>query len=53
MLEEVLSVTELREFVTQTLSYAYPLVVVEGEVASFRVNQGKWIFFDIKDSETT
>lgn len=53
MLDEVLSVTELREFVTQTLSYAYPLVVVEGEVASFRVNQGKWIFFDIKDSETT
>lgn len=51
--EQVLSVTELREFVNQTLSYAYPLVTVEGEIASFRINQGKWVFFDIKDSETT
>ncbi len=53
MTPEVLSVTELREFVNQTLAYAYPAVVVEGEVASFRVNQGKWIFFDLKDSDTT
>lgn len=51
--DQVLSVTELREFVNQTLSYAYPLVTVEGEIASFRINQGKWVFFDIKDSETT
>lgn len=53
MSEEVLSVTELREFVNQTLSYAYPLVVVEGEISGFRINQGKWVFFDLKDSETT
>lgn len=50
---EVLSVSELREFVNQTLSYAYPAVVVQGEVSSFKVNQGKWIFFDLKDAETT
>lgn len=50
---EILSVTELREFVNQTLSYAYPAVVVQGEVSSFKVNQGKWIFFDLKDDETT
>ncbi len=50
---EVLSVTELRDFVNQTLSYAYPAVVVQGEVSSFKVNQGKWIFFDLKDAETT
>ena len=53
MSEEVLSVTELREFVNQTLSYAYPLVVVEGEISGFRINQGKWVFFDLKDSEAT
>lgn len=52
MTPDVLSVTELREFVNQTLAYAYPAVVVEGEVASFRINQGKWIFFDLKDNET-
>lgn len=50
---EVLTVTEVRDFVNQTLSYAYPQIVVEGEVASFRINQGKWIFFDLKDKETT
>lgn len=53
MTEQVLSVTELREFIDQTLKYAYPLVVVEGEVSGFRINQGKWVFFDLKDSETT
>lgn len=50
---EILSVTELRDYVNQTLSYAYPAVVVQGEVSSFKVNQGKWIFFDLKDAETT
>lgn len=53
MSEEILSVTELREYITQTLAYAYPLVTVQGEVASFRINQGKWVFFDLKDAETT
>lgn len=50
---EILSVSQLREYVNQTLSYAYPAIVVEGEVASFKVNQGKWIFFDLKDADTT
>ena len=34
----------------QTLEYAYPSVEVEGEVASFKVNQDKYVFFDIKDA---
>lgn len=53
MENEILSVSELRDFIVQTLSYAYPQVIVEGEVSGFRVNQGKWVFFDIKDKETT
>jgi exodeoxyribonuclease VII large subunit len=28
-------------------------VIVEGEVASFKVNQGKWVFFDLKDREAS
>lgn len=35
----------------QTLEYSYPSVEIEGEVASFKVNQGKWVFFDLKDAE--
>ena len=48
--EEVLTVSELRDFVNQTLSYAYPSVVVEGEITGFKINQDKWVFFDIKDA---
>jgi len=39
--------------VNQTLEYAYSSVTIVGEVASFKVNQGKWVFFDIKDEESS
>lgn len=48
-----LSVTELHAYINQTLEFAYPVVTVLGEVSSYKVNQGKWVFFDIKDDETT
>lgn len=35
----------------QILDAAVPLVEVVGEVANFKVNQGKWVFFDLKDQE--
>ena len=45
--------TTFIEVVNQTLDYAYGSVMVEGEVASFKVNQGKWVFFDLKDEESS
>lgn len=48
-----LSVSQFVAVTNQTLEYAYPEVVIEGEVASFKVNQGKFVFFDLKDSEAT
>lgn len=45
-----LSVSDFIAVTNQTLEYAYPSVEVEGEVASFKVNQGKYVFFDIKDA---
>lgn len=48
-----LTVSDFVVFLNQTLEYAYSSVVVTGEVASFKVNQGKWVFFDIKDEETS
>jgi len=45
----LLSVSDFIAVTNQTLEYAYPTVSVEGEVASFKVNQGKYVFFDIKD----
>ena len=45
--------TEFIAVVNQTLEYAYSPVLVTGEVASFKVNQGKWVFFDLKDEESS
>jgi exodeoxyribonuclease VII large subunit len=45
-----LTVSDFIALTNQTLEYAYPGIEVEGEVASFKVNQGKYIFFDIKDA---
>ncbi|MBQ3432936.1 exodeoxyribonuclease VII large subunit [Candidatus Saccharibacteria bacterium] len=47
------SPTEFIAVVNQTLEYAYAPVLVTGEVASFKVNQGKWVFFDLKDEESS
>ena len=47
------SPTEFIAVVNQTLEYAYSPVLVTGEVASFKVNQGKWVFFDLKDEESS
>lgn len=48
-----LTPTEFLAVVNQTLEYAYSAVTIVGEVASFKVNQGKWVFFDIKDEESS
>ncbi len=48
-----LSVSDAIALINQTLDYAFPTLVIEGEVASFKVNQGKFVFFDIKDDEGT
>jgi exodeoxyribonuclease VII large subunit len=46
---QVISVTEFLGIINETLGFAYPQVVVEGEISSFKVNQGRWVFFDLKD----
>lgn len=53
MENEILSVSEFNALLNQTLSFAYPAVVIEGEVANFKINQNKWIFFDLKDQDAT
>ncbi|MFO0970794.1 MAG: exodeoxyribonuclease VII large subunit [Candidatus Saccharimonadales bacterium] len=44
-----LGVSDAIDLINQTLDEAYPFILVEGEVASFKVNQGKFVFFDVKD----
>jgi exodeoxyribonuclease VII large subunit len=51
--QQVLSVSEFVAVLNQTLEFAYPEVVVEGEVSSFKISQQKWVHFDLKDDEST
>lgn len=44
-----LTVSQFVDSLNQTLEYAYPSLEIEGEVASFKVNQQKFVFFDLKD----
>ena len=48
-----LTPSEFIAVVNQTLEYAYPSVMITGEVASFNVSKGKWVFFDLKDDESS
>jgi len=47
--DPLFSVSDFIALTNQTLEYAYQSVQIEGEVSSFKVNQGKFVFFDIKD----
>lgn len=51
MEKQIYSVSDLISVINQTLEYAYPTVIVEGEVASFKVSKNKFVFFDLKDNE--
>ncbi len=50
MEKPLFSVSDFIAVINQTLEYTYPAVEIEGEVASFKVNQAKYVFFDIKDT---
>lgn len=51
MEKPIFSVSALVGVINQTLDFAYPTVTVEGEVASFKVNKSKFVFFDLKDND--
>jgi exodeoxyribonuclease VII large subunit len=44
------TVSDFIAVINQTFDYAYNNIEIEGEVSSFKVNQGKFVFFDLKDS---
>ena len=52
MMNEALTPSEFIGIINDTLGYNYESVTIAGEVASFKVSQGKWIFFDVKDEES-
>lgn len=53
MENQLISVSDFIALANQTFEYAYPTVAIEGEVSSFKVNSGKYVFFDLKDNESS
>ncbi len=47
------SVSGFLAVVNQTLEVAFPTVEIEGEVAGFKVNHQKYVFFDLKGDDGT
>lgn len=45
----VLGVSDFVALVNQTFEFAYPDIVIVGELANFRVSKNKWVYFDLKD----
>lgn len=48
--QTIYKVSDLIAVVNQTLDYAYPEIVIEGEVSEYKVSQNKWVYFNLKDS---
>ena len=48
-----LTVTELLDSCNDYLAASFGDIYVEGEVAEYKLNQGKWVFFSLKDEEST
>ncbi len=51
--EKPYQVSELIQRCNFALERELREVLVEGEVASFKVNQGKWVFFDLKEGDSS
>lgn len=49
MQEIVYSPTDFVAALNQTLEFAYPSVIIEGEIANFKVSRNRWVYFDLKD----
>jgi exodeoxyribonuclease VII large subunit len=53
MQEIVFTPTDFVAVVNQTLEFAYPSVVIEGELTNFKVAKNRWVYFDLKDEESS
>jgi len=51
--ELTVSVSEFVALLNQTLDFAYPSLVITGELANLRVSKNRWVYFDLKDDEAS
>lgn len=49
----ILEVSDFVALLNQTFEFAYPNVVIKGELANFRVSKNRWVYFDLKDESSS
>jgi exodeoxyribonuclease VII large subunit len=49
----IFGVSDFVAVLNQTLELAYPFVTIEGELSNFRVARNRWVYFDLKDAESS
>lgn len=53
MQDQILSPSDFVGLLNQTLEFSYPVVAIEGELSNFRVSKNRWVYFSLKDEESS
>jgi exodeoxyribonuclease VII large subunit len=53
MQDTVLAPSDFVALLNQTLEFAFPSVVIEGELSNFRVSKNRWVYFDLQDEQAS
>ncbi len=51
--EAIFGVSDFIAATNQTFEQIFPSVLIEGEISSFKINQNKFVFFDLKDDNSS
>lgn len=51
--ELVFGVSDFVAVFNQTINHVYPRVVIQGELANFRVSKDRWVYFDLSDENSS
>jgi len=49
----IFGVSDFVVYLNQTLELAYPYVTIEGELSNLRVSKNRWVYFDLKDADSS
>lgn len=53
MRDVALTPSDFVALLNQTLEFAFPVVLISGELANFRVTKNRWVYFDLKDEQSS
>ena len=47
------SVSDFIDLLNESYEFGFPSIVVSGELANLRISRGRWVYFDLKDDESS